>query len=320
MQALEFFPGTEAVASEEEEILKSKLIGPLRFAPKKIPGSGGHGGGHGHGGHGHADVEKPIGKEDDIYTPRPDDYVLRATRKDKIMAAILFLIMTAFTVVCIAWKTHEDESHSIFGVVGLACVTPCNGSYDHKDFFNGHSHFKTNDAIELKMHLDPIHGEYGSEPIALVNIIRLDKNNDGSVTETIVHSEEFGPPDEHHRETFKEKVKVDWDNPGYDHIINISSSTNDTLSFTLNAHKMTPLANNSILVAALIMVVVYIFILVEVIHRTLVAIYGSLIALFFFFLMHGGETESIKVSRTILIVIARPSFSFKINVCFFSVS
>jgi Na+/H+ antiporter NhaD/arsenite permease-like protein len=46
------------------------------------------------------------------------------------------------------------------------------------------------------------------------------------------------------------------------------------------------------------MVVVYILILLEVIHRTLVAIYGSLIALFFLFLMHDGETESI---RTIML-------------------
>lgn len=40
-------------------------------------------------------------------------------------------------------------------------------------------------------------------------------------------------------------------------------------------------------------IIVYIFILLEIIHRTLVAIFGSLVALFFFFMMHGGHTESI---------------------------
>jgi hypothetical protein len=283
-----------SMSTKEEETLKKKLIGPLIFAPKKLPGSGGHG----HGGH--ADEEKPLKKEDEIYTPRSDDNVHRATRRDKIKAGILFAIMASFTGVCIGWKTHLDESHSIFGVVGKACVTPCNSNSEGKDFFNGHSHLHANDVIGLKMYLDPVHGEYGSEPMALIDIIRLDKNDDGSVTESIVHSEELGPADEHHREIFDEKVTVDWDNPDYDHIIKVSSSTNDTLSFTLNAMRQTPLSNHSVLVAALIMVVVYIFILVEVIHRTLVAIYGSLIALFFFFLMNGGETESIKVSTTVI--------------------
>jgi len=42
------------------------------------------------------------------------------------------------------------------------------------------------------------------------------------------------------------------------------------------------------------MILVYLFILLEWIHRTLVAIFGSMVALFFFFLMHGSETESIR--------------------------
>ena len=65
------------------------------------------------------------------------------------------------------------------------------------------------------------------------------------------------------------------------------------LTYTLYASTLQPLADNSILIAALIMIFVYLFILLEVIHRTLVAIFGSLIALFFYFLMHGGHTESI---------------------------
>ena len=37
------------------------------------------------------------------------------------------------------------------------------------------------------------------------------------------------------------------------------------------------------------------FILLDVLHRTLVSIFGSMIALFFYFVIHNGETESIKV-------------------------
>lgn len=65
------------------------------------------------------------------------------------------------------------------------------------------------------------------------------------------------------------------------------------LTFTLYASTLAPLAEHSVLIAALIMIFVYIFILLEVIHRTLVALFGSFVALFFLFLMHGGHTESI---------------------------
>lgn len=65
------------------------------------------------------------------------------------------------------------------------------------------------------------------------------------------------------------------------------------LTFNLYAATLHPMASSSVLVAGLIMIFVYLFILLEVIHRTLVAIFGSFVALFFFFMMHGGHTESI---------------------------
>lgn len=65
------------------------------------------------------------------------------------------------------------------------------------------------------------------------------------------------------------------------------------LTFNLYAATLHPMASSSVLAAGLIMIFVYLFILLEVIHRTLVAIFGSLVALFFFFMMHGGHTESI---------------------------
>ena len=64
------------------------------------------------------------------------------------------------------------------------------------------------------------------------------------------------------------------------------------LTFNLYTATLHPMASSSVLVAGLIMIFVYLFILLEVIHRTLVAIFGSLVALFFFFMMHNGHTES----------------------------
>ncbi len=78
--------------------------------------------------------------------------------------------------------------------------------------------------------------------------------------------------------------------------VNIAASDvphHGELTFTLYASTLSPLAEHSVLIAALIMIFVYIFILLEVIHRTLVALFGSFVALFFLFLMHGGHTESI---------------------------
>jgi hypothetical protein len=131
------------------------------------------------------------------------------------------------------------------------------------------------------VHLDPKPNvEYASSN-AIVDIVRLDKDQYGSIMQTVVYTETFGPPDSSVRETFKGKVTMDWDNLDNHHIINISSSNGYPLSLTLAAQKQSPLTQSSILVAALIMILVHIFILLEVIHRTLVAIYGSMVALFF---------------------------------------
>lgn len=39
-----------------------------------------------------------------VYIVPPDDYVVKATRGDKIKA--IFCIMTAFLGICVGWKTH----------------------------------------------------------------------------------------------------------------------------------------------------------------------------------------------------------------------
>jgi hypothetical protein len=144
------------------------------------------------------------------------------------------------------------------------------------------------------MHLDPIHQEEDIFEKAKVEITRIDDSD--SNNQTVVETIYFGPPDKHYRKTFTEKIKVDWTNPENHHVINVYSATGTQLSFTLAASRQTPLSQYSVLIAALIMIAVYVLILLEIIHRTLVSIFGSMVALFFYFLMHDGETESIRVS------------------------
>ena len=150
-------------------------------------------------------------------------------------------------------------------------------------------------VIALTMHLDPLNQESAESEQAVVEIVRIDKDGDNT-TQTVVKKLNFGPPDRHERETFTDKVVVDWDNPENHHVINVSSENGVELSFTLAAQRQTPLSRYSVLIAALILASTYISILLEVIHRTLVSIFGSLVALFFFFSMNRWKIDSIRVS------------------------
>jgi hypothetical protein len=310
----------EVIAEEEEEEAEEmkKLFFPLKFAP---PARG-------------AKKEMAHGEVEEGRPPKEVEAppIVRATRIDKIKALILCCLMIAFVGVCIGWETHEDESHSVFGLVGKACVTDCLGDREFRNFFVGNEdHFHSGDVskqtclsytvtwdvskfdshnvsyiylfllqiIALTMHLDPRPSEDNVFAHARVDIVRVDETAVGSTSKTVVKSVEFGPPDAHERITFKDKVTVNWENPEHHHVINVYSETGVPLSFTLAATKQSPLSDKSVLIAALIMIFVYVFILLEVIHRTLVSIFGSMVALFFFFLMHNGETESIKVSTVV---------------------
>ena len=126
---------------EVEEVETPNVIFPLRFAPRVHNGNKGGGGGHGgHGGGGHGDVEKGSGAPP----------IRKAMRKDKIMAIILACLLTAFVGVCVGWKTHEEKDHSLFGIVGTACVTQCLGDKDYRNFFLAHhDHFELKDVSLL---------------------------------------------------------------------------------------------------------------------------------------------------------------------------
>lgn len=226
-------------------------------------------------------------KKEEEYKEFNDDDIIRATRPDHIKTVILAVIMLALTVSVTAWSTHLDEDSFIFDPVGLACVTSCEGDVETRDFFHGHNHFSDNELIDIIMHVDG-NEEAAHHDVGLV--VEIVGTDTGEVKSSFTVS-----PVEDERVTFEERITVDFDHPHESHVINvISTDPTYELSFTLNAAVLTPLANHAELVAALVMIAVYFFILIEVIHRTLVAIFGSMVAGMFLFAMHNGETESIR--------------------------
>jgi hypothetical protein len=231
----------------------------------------------------------PEDEEDQEDEDFDDSFIVRAQRRDYITTAIIALIMMAFTITCCMWETHVDEDASIFGPVGLSCVTPCHGDLETQDFFRGHSSFKAGHYIELLMHLDANHDETA---YAEVHIVGVESNETKSITK-------LGPANSEVRLTLQKYVKVDFNNPEEHHVINVVSVTADgdaehpKLTFSLHTGMLSGLHEHSVWIAAVILILAYLFIMLEVIHRTLVAIFASMVALFFVFLMHMGETEAI---------------------------
>ncbi|CAJ1958164.1 unnamed protein product [Cylindrotheca closterium] len=219
-----------------------------------------------------------------------EDGIIRATRSDYLWTGILLCVMIAFTGIVIGWRTHLDEAFSTFGPVGLACSTPCTGHLETHDYFRGKNTFEEGQYIQLILELDP------NPNVEMHVAVQIVGKESGQVKVT----EMVGPPSPEIPLQFTSKMEVTFENPHEEHIINVTSwnATSDTesdvvLTYKLHATPLSSLAKHSELIAALIMVFVYLFILLEVIHRTLVAIYGSLIAILFFFIIHEGESESI---------------------------
>eukprot|EP01083_Nonionella_stella_P104565 299875_1 len=102
----------EEVGEELEEKETPKMFFPLKFAHRLVRKERA------------AEIEEGRAAERAEVEPPP---IIKATRTDKIKAIVLCCIMVAFVGVCVGWKTHADESNSVFGVVGTACVTDCMG-------------------------------------------------------------------------------------------------------------------------------------------------------------------------------------------------
>ena len=134
------------------------------------------------------------------------------------------------------------------------------------------------------MHLDP--NKINETASAEVFII-------GEETGDVKATRLFGPAlPEERLSPLEERITVKFDNPGEHHYIQVNSTASEVeLSFTLDAHVLEPLADNSVLIVGIIMIVVYLFILIEVIHRTRSSIFGWMVALLFYFAMQGGENS-----------------------------
>lgn len=222
--------------------------------------------------------------DDGVYD---DSHIIRATRNDYIWTGILLLILIGFTAGVVSWETHLDESYSTFGAVGLACATPCTGNLTSQDYFHGHSHFEDGEFIELIMQLDPYPLE--EDMLKTTTMVQIVGVETGHVKKTVY----MGPPEDDDPITYVETIEVDFDHPHEEHIINVTSTPDSAviITYKLQANVLRPLAKYSEIIAALIMVFVYMFILLEVIHRTLVAIFGSMVALLFLFAIHGVSSQ-----------------------------
>jgi Na+/H+ antiporter NhaD/arsenite permease-like protein len=154
---------------------------------------------------------------------------------------------------------------------------------------NGHYHFKDGEVLDMFMHVDANSLTAEAEERIFADIVGADT---GNLKATV----KFGAVDEEERKIYETRVTVDFENPEEAHVINVRTESGGfEVSFTLAAYVLTPLAQYSELIGLLIMIVVYILILIEIIHRTLVAVFGSMVALMFFFVMNRGETESIEL-------------------------
>ncbi|KAL7567342.1 hypothetical protein ACA910_010242 [Epithemia clementina (nom. ined.)] len=217
--------------------------------------------------------------------------IIRATRSDRIKAGICFVIMLALTIVMTTWNTHMDEESFLITPVGLACLTDCYGNTETRNFFAGGQDTLANgEVLRLLIHVDANEEAALNELGLLCQIV-------GQETQQVKAVVHFPPPDAEDRETHEERVTVKhWNNASEPHVVNVLNDNGGDLplGFTLQVKVLTPLAQQSEVVAALIMFVVYLLILLEVIHRTLVAVLGSMVALLFVFIMDGGETESIQ--------------------------
>ena len=232
--------------------------------------------------------------------------ITRATRFDYIYTYILAALMIALTGVIVGWHTEIDENSVIYGSVGLACSTPCFGNIDYQDFFNGHYSFEGDEIIDLEMYLDPapfisntieniLSGQstVGEDILPTVRIEIVSYPN-----QVLKAGITLGTPDTFERTFFRERVFVsDFENPEEEHVVNVfglNTVENDALTFTLAVDILSPIAKKSVLIAALIMLIIYALILLEVLHRTLIAVFGSMVALFLSFLMHEGHAETIR--------------------------
>ena len=226
-----------------------------------------------------------------------DDGIIRATKRDYVVAGVLVCVMTILLGVIIGWETHIPHGTTIFGTVGLACQTPCEGDVTTRNFFlSGVSSFKDGDLLKIGSYIDPVisddhhNDETHHETYLIVDIVSVD----GVVKDSV----KLGPAGTHERLFFDEYVEVDsgFESPSDEHILVVHSSGEDEhveLSFTLYGQDLSPLANYRIIIGALIMILVYVFIVAELIHRTLVAIFGSFVALLLYYLMNRGNTEEI---------------------------
>jgi hypothetical protein len=159
-----------------------------------------------------------------------DSHIIRATRKDYFFTGFLIVVMSALVGVVVGWRTHLDESDSIFGPVGLACKTPCRGDVYDQDYFRGRNKFHSGDVIFLTPHIDTTLTEESYLRMAIRGV-------QSNQTKWVSSDDMFGPASvgaDGKRVTKKARVSVNWENPEEQHVIDVWSTVSCCLLYCLS--------------------------------------------------------------------------------------
>jgi len=198
--------------------------------------------------------------------------IIRATKKDYKKLALLICILLFYSGVILGWNTSDHNDRVVEGELGIACVTPCKGNVKTRDFFYGHNTFSKDDVLEIQAYVDPTPAE---DTYLEVKVVAYSHGSD-NLEDTV----EFGPIDNEKRTFFKERVYAsNFKYPNVKHVMKIHSSTAMDLTFNLNVKVLNDIAKHSVAIAAVLLVIVYVLILFEPIHTSLIAVFGAFNAL-----------------------------------------
>merc|ERR1712151_107631 len=171
--------------------------------------------------------------------------------KDYKKLCILICILIFYSGIILGWNTSDHDDRVVEGELGIACVTPCKGNANTRDFFYGHNTFTKDDVIEIQAYVDPTPAD---DTNLKVNIVSYDENNKVYIEDTI----EFGPINDEERTYFEERVYAsDFKYPESAHVLNSYSSSAIDLTFNLNADVLNEVAKHSVAISAVLLVIVY---------------------------------------------------------------
>jgi len=225
-------------------------------------------------------AEKDRTDEPDVATDEERaSYVhLRKKPKEKIVQLnniTIFLCCCAVVVLLMAWKPHEHDpsTHTMFltnydtMVYGELCVVPCNIELDHHLPFEVVAvKFIASDIDKLKLNETSItigmRAHTDQQTSGVLGTVELNK---GVETEYI--------------EEYDIAKILDWGAHSYMELFVVDDVAEDDIALVVEVQQMSALARHKIWLSALLLVLVYVLIGLEIFDRVLIALFGSFVAL-----------------------------------------